>query len=543
MKMLNKFFISNILSVASGLILLCAPLTAEAQQCNAAYEMMTKLYHPDPGSYTVWNVVYGTGEHEERFVTGLNWKDDGIVALAEVSKPGQPEASIVFVTYDRRGRKVAEHPYKIKGLKEIVKLVPVKSGYILLGNIMQEDKRAAAWIGFFDSEFQFIANKTISDKAFHLRATDIAQSKDEQQWMVSVTGQRYSEKSNELQDYKTASLYVLDKNGNELSSRSYILGLNSEILSLSSADFEREKSGFIATGYFENSFKKKVGWVMRLNPDGSLIWQKEFNRGNSAMIRKGIGYRDHDIVALGDIEPANSDPKGSWVTMLDGNSGQIMWQRYYYGETGHHDYIAQDLFANDDGLITLMMMAKSKAPPMEMDSEEDEEFSLISDMLIPENMDYAHLLTLTPRGVTISGDSYYFGQGVSMTDMNEYVNGNRIMAGYAVVPAEDLFQGKIVKHEPEEPLRERGALTLPDAELSDKTKKGLEMLKNRMGQGGQSPHLLEPEAGEEEMAQDESAKPKNQHVPLTKKAWLAIGEGPDAYTDPCAPIKKTITQK
>ena len=519
--MLNKFLMFrsfSILALAGCLL----PFNAWAQQCSAPFEMVTKLFHPNPGSYTVWNTVYGEESNRETFVHAINQPDNGVLAVGETHANDKTTPTLLLATFDRRGRKITEKQHIVKDLHNIIKIIRNKNGYVVLGNVKIKGKSLRPWLGFFDNALNFKSNKIISDKFFHLRATDIVQSLDKRNLTVAVTAIRKTGGDKGFEQ-KSASIYKLDQNGNELSSRAYILGLNSEIMSLSVSKFRDKKPGYIATGYFENGYKKKIGWVLRLNDDLSLVWQKEFSRGAKAIISKGIGYRDENITIFGEITPANSSPIGSWLMMLDGDSGKPTWQRYYYGETGHHDYMPAGLYANTDGLLTVMMMAKSHhIQAMEKDTKDKEKKPALSDIIIPEKMDYAHILTVTPRGVTLNGDSYYYGHGVQLHSLTEATNGNRIMVGHTMVAPEEMFREKQKPEAPKNPLREPGYINLPDAELSDKAKKGLAMLQKKL----EKQHTKKPQ----KTAKKESAKNENASI---QKAWVAIGEMPDTYNDPC----------
>ena len=530
--MLNKFFISNpfyaLLFVGIAIVI---PQTSEAQQCETHYEMVTKLHHPDPGSYTVWDSAYGKDQRDEAFVSVVNLENN-VLAVGETRAAVGAAPSLVFVHFDHRGRKIREKYHKISGLHGVVKMLRHGDGYLVMAHKRKTQAHMMVWLGFFDKDLTLTAQKTIQDESFDLSATDIVASADGQGWTVSVTAESTIGEGKNKTLRKSAFVYLLDKNGNDKASRGYIMGKDSEVLSLSVSKFEDETTGYIATGYFENNIGKQIAWALRLNADLSLVWQREYGRGLSAKLNVAASYRDRYVLVFGDVLPADSNPVGSWLMLLDGNNGETMWQRYYHGETGHHDYSAHGMYVNEDGLITLMMMARSKISVIDAADIEGEEILPFDDKIIPENMDYAHLLTLSPRGVTLSGDSYYYGRGVSVSQMIEGNNGGRVMAGYAHVRVKDKIEEVVKVLDINPPLKEKGYINLPDVDLSEKAKEGLAMLKNKLK--GQEAHSANNSVHNKVEEGKESAMLEIGHNKVTRDGWVLIGDMPDAYTDPCS---------
>ncbi|PCI57137.1 MAG: hypothetical protein COB36_02400 [Alphaproteobacteria bacterium] len=529
--MLNNFFISNsfyaLLFVSIAIVI---PQTSKAQQCEAHYEMVTKLYHPDPGSYTVWDSAYGKDQRDEAFVSVVNLEKD-VLAVGEMRSAVGGAPSLMFVHFDHRGRKIREKHHKISGLRGIVKMLRHGDGYLVMANRRKSQARTSLWLGFFDKNLALVSQKTIEDKSFDLLATDIIVSANGQGWVVSVTAESTMGEGKNKTLRKKAFVYLLDKNGNDQFSRGYIMGKDSEILGLTVSKFDGGGIGYIATGYFENNIGKQIAWVLRLHADLSLVWQREYGRGLSAKIKMSAGYRDRYVLVFGDVLPADSNPWGGWLMLLDGDNGQTMWQRYYHGGTGHHDYSAQGMYVSKGGLITLMMMARSKVSVIDMVYMDDKESLPFDDKIIPENMDYAHLLTLSPRGVTLSGDSYYYGRGVSISQMIEGHNGGRVMAGYAHVRVKDKVEEIVKVVDVNPPLKEKGYINLPDVDLSEKTKEGLAMLKNKLNE--QEAHSADNSGHHEVEKQKESAMHEIGHNVVTRDGWVLIGDMPDTYTDPC----------
>lgn len=492
------------------------PATGMAQNCNPPFETVTQLYHPNPGSYTVWNAPYGEATTEEGFYKAFP-VGDNIVAIGDTKTSSGQIKKINFVEYNRRGRVFREKSHQITGVREIVKAYKDGQDFVLFANRKNKDGRTFPWLGFFDKDYNLKAQKIIDGKN-DLVGKDFIAKVDSEGWVMALTSEQHLGSGEDKIIEKKPYLYFLDKKGNVQFKRAYIVGEQNEIIGISSANFGGLNTGYIATGYIVNEHKKHISWSMRIGKDGGLLWQQQYSRGLSSRLNIPIGYREQFILAVGDVVPADSRPKGTWLVLLDANNGDIRWQRYYNGETGHHNYEGKALYENKDGLLTLMMVARSTIKPTIGEIQEDGE--TVFDTSIPEDMDFAHILTLSPRGITLSGDSYFFGKGVMIHGLTEGVRGERIMAGNTIMPALTMSEQKRLHEKVESPLREKGFVNLPDADLSDKAKRGLALLNKKLESAAQQVAVSE---------KNESAEADD----LTINAWLAIGEAPDAYKDPC----------
>ncbi len=536
MAMLNNFFISRLLCFVFFALTAVITLSASssyAQQCTPPYEMITKLHHPDPGAYTIWDGVYGNDDDDEVLSSVVQDGND-VLAVGEVRSFAKSKPSLVFVRFDHRGREVFEKHYKVSGLRKVVKILAHDDGYLVMANKVEANARNVVWLGFFDKDLNVRSQKIVKDNSFDLSATDITSSADNSGFAISVTTEKKIGEGKDSVIRKNASVYLLDEKGNELSSRGYFLGIDNEILSLSVSKSKAGKSGYIATGYFENQSGKDIGWVLRLDDNLSLIWQKEHSRGLSANLNSSSDYDDRSVAVLGDVTLANSSLKGSWLMMLDKESGDIIWQRYYYGETGHHNYVGRDVNVNKDGLIDVVMMAESTLgmPDISVSDDAHEVGDLDAD--VPENMSYAHHLVLSPRGITMSGEAYYYGRGVSVSQMVESDNGNKLLVGSSVVRVKNKVVDDAGGNDDnvKTPLKDYDGVNLPDVDLSDKAKAGLAMLKNKFKNHDELG--LADKSDDHDMGHNKESDNKNSKGNVvTRNGWVVVGNSSDAYTDPC----------
>ncbi len=491
---------------------------AQAGLCDVYFETVTRLSPPDPGAYTVWDTLYGEGETRQSFSAAL-YDDGGILALGQEHDLLLSTNSLLFSYFDRRGREVWSKRHAIKGITEIVRMVPVEGGVVVLANRSNNKSRHDIWIGFFDKNAKLVSSNQIKDKRFDLLATDIVRHFNGG-WIVSVSASHMAGNGEYEHMEKQAIIYKLDEKGNETFSRAYILGQENEILSVEIFSTPDGGHGYIATGYFKNGIGKKKAWVLRLADDMSIAWQKEFGRGVSANLNSVSGYKNGHILVMGEVVAAgsgrNGDAVGAWVMMMDLDQGSAVWQRYYLSRDGAFKYVPRDFFVNEDGVISVLFMGYKSEDGARMQKKSDVGRS-----------DYAHVVFLSPQGNLLSSDAYYYGAGVDVTRMIEGADRQPVLVGSSLVPAYSTMERKsreMKKHKAvKNPLREYGKANLPEADVSDKAKKGLALLQKKI-----KDQDVAVGDGHQELANH-----SNKASDVARRAWVMVGVGVDTYTDMC----------
>jgi len=531
--MLNRYFTS---SAAIALIAcLCAstslkPTKAHAQQCDAPYETITRLHHPEPGAFMVWNTVYGEEGREEAFSSAVAKEGGHILAVGEVYQTKKVRPQLLMVEFDRRGRKVWEKIHKVAHIDKIVKVLADGDGYVVIANLHPPEKKKIIWLGFFDKQGSLKSQKTMRTERRNLTASDIQPMIDGGGWIVPMTSSIMLDEKEGIEQ-KNTSLIIIDKDGKEKNSRSYILGKKTELSSVSVSNFEGEDEGYIATGWFENNNGKKIGWVLRLDPDLSIAWQKEFSRGVSANVVSSIIADKQTVYVAADVKAADSISGGVWLAALNWGSGDINWQRYYMSDEQKHGYTVRGVDVNQDGLIALLMMAQ--ANPDAHKAAEEDVVDQLSGFGISSKSDYAHMLTLTPRGITLSGDAFYKGEKAFLSQLVQNDLGQRVMVGDVLVELEP----ELDPVESEEartgivPLNENSEISLPDVELSDKTKQGLALLQKKI----EAQDIIDQkhdDAVHDDDAEESAMTDENQSG-FVRKGWVVVGDMSDPYKDPC----------
>ena len=479
----------------------------------------------------VWNTVYGEEGREESFSSAVAKEGGHILAVGEVYQTKKVRPQLLMVEFDRRGRKVWEKIHKVAHIDEIVKVMADDNdgGYVVIANLHPPEKKKMVWLGFFDKQGALKSQKTMRTEKRNLTASDIQPMIGGGGWIIPMTSSIMLDEKEGIEQ-KDTSLIIIDKEAKEKNSRSYVLGRKTELSSVSVSNFKGEDEGYIATGWFENNNGKKIGWVLRLDPDLSIAWQKEFSRGVSANVVSSIIANKQTVYVAADVMAADSKAGGVWLAALDWGSGDVNWQRYYMSDEQRHGYTVRGVDVNQDGLIALLMMARAN-PDVNKAAEEEEEVDQLSGFGISDKSNYAHLLTLTPRGITLSGDAFYNGEKAFLSQLVRNELGQRIMVGDSLVEPELDLQEVESGRTDIVPLNEENDISLPDVELSDKTKQGLALLQKKI----EAQDIIDQkhdDADHDDNAQESAIADKN-HGGFVRKGWVVVGDMPDPYKDPC----------
>jgi hypothetical protein len=396
--MTNKYFLTFAL-------LLCLPVPAMAQSkiprdCKIQPELIFNMSKAEYGAYNVWDAVHGEMNVDDNFASGVVLDSGNVVVVGEVASFGKPDRALQLIEYDGRGRVVWEVSHTITELVSIRKLLLTPAGFAVIGTVRGKGDKASAWFGVFDKTGKKLSEKTISAGKASLLPDDILLRGDGKGFIMSAAV------GNEKNSLFHAEIYHLDVNGSVTDKHAYMPGLDNRIYGLSPDG----KDAYVATGYLRGEDGRITGWILKLNMDGSLIWQRQYPRGASAQINKATLMVPEALIAAGETQPLNGGNIAAWVMMIDDGSGNVVWQRYY---TDTMNQSAKDVIVNADGLASVMV--QNTRPPNEEPSD--------------DNNDFVRLLTVNERGVLTISDEYFNGEGAQAGQMIGGRAGERILMG------------------------------------------------------------------------------------------------------------------
>jgi hypothetical protein len=231
-----------------------------------------------------------------------------------------------------------------------------------------------------------------------------------------------------------------------------------------------------------------AGWLLKLNEDGTIIWQNTYPRGQLAVFRSGFTKKmpydsDHYIVT-GQIMPYGADAGAAWVLEVD-SLGATIWQRYF--RAPGFDLDGRGVQAYGDGRISVLVNAKQKGEGA-------------------ATPDHIRLLTLSPRGELSGDEAYLEGHRAEARQLIPGWNGERVVTAFIEV---ESLAGKENKVE---------LIT----EALERQQREAAMAESSKGYGP-------PEPTPDQIATIAQSLPKE----TRNEGWVFVATGLDPYTDPC----------
>lgn len=366
-------------------------------------------------SATQWDAIYGKAGME-RFETALALDNGNIVAGGEVWPQDDPDGTRgLLAELDRRGRTLWADRHEKSPRMTIRKLLfrTDGKGYLSGGTLAEDGKTPAAIrLGWYGLDGALEKEKTLTEKDADLSLENMILPLDgDGLVLVSVARNR------EDPARQNGIVWRLDKNGETVWKRRYDSGLGNRFLGISPVKDETENAYYIVTGATQTEDGRTVGTVLKLDPAGTLMWQKEYPRGASALLRTAASYGVRDVIVVGDSEPyGDKYGRSGWVMRIDTADGTPRWQRYF--AIDRHRIYGRDAVAVADGRASILLDVEKADKNA---TEEDES----------ESRDMARVLTLSPRGEVLRDEVYAAGTGTRGSALILGPGRHRVVAGYA----------------------------------------------------------------------------------------------------------------
>jgi hypothetical protein len=177
------------------------------------------------------------------------------------------------------------------------------------------------------------------------------------------------------------------------------------------------------------------GWVLRLEEDGGVRWQKILGGERIDTLRGAPACRDDGIVLVGETSSASSGSQDVWIVKLD-SGGNVIWQEAVGG--GGSDWVTSAADTGDGGCVAAGGTESFGAGSMDVwilriDADGN---ILWQKSYGGEANDYAYAVFDAGDGFVVAGETFSFGVDFSdmlaiKVDMDGRLQWQRTINGYA----------------------------------------------------------------------------------------------------------------
>ena len=415
----NIRFCSRLVLGLLAIVCFVQPQAAYSQRCDTDEEAIFKLHRPAIGAYAIWYGVHGDEIAQERYIAGVLNDKNNIIVVGERMLKGDPFPTLVLSEIDRRGRVVVDFKRKVDRLHQVLNIKRSGENIVVTALLTDkrkdpkksgsEDERLVFWVGLFKQDGAFIRDARFRSKSGSPVIFGDVLAEDNGKAFVMVLETRDAQSG----ATRISEFYRLNRNLKVSSWRSYNPGPDNGFHGI----VPMKDGNYMISGYIDNARNRKTGWLLKVDPNGGIIWQRSYPRGIGAKLAKTAEMPDGKIVAVGVALPAQENSlKAGWLMSLQPDNGELIWQRYFSGKV---DYSAKDLIISEDGLISVMLDSKPVAGVV--DAEDD------------TTRDYVRLVTMNPRGVIFDSQAYYQGQVADAGAMILGPKDERIIIGHTEI--------------------------------------------------------------------------------------------------------------
>ena len=484
--------------VMTCLAALSCPLAAQAQlitpdksdypesgpgslACQVAREAIINLSPALYGTPSVWDALYGDRQGLVQFAGAVALENQNVLAAGEVLDRQYNPGEQILVELNSRGRAVAEKRYPAKKGERSAGIVQSGKAYIVASTVSGGKGDAEKWarLAWYDAEYNFIRETLLKDSQFDLEAMNISAPAGGKGAVAVI---RATGRNPGKEDH--AMLVRLSDDGKIVWKRAYSPGIANHLYNVSAVD----GAHYIATGQILHEDGRMAGWLLKLNDDGTIAWQKTYPRGQFAMLRgavkKTMKYGEDRYIATGQIMPYGADPGAAWVLEVDLH-GTTIWQRFL--RTPGFDLDGRAVQAYPDERLSVLANARAQDPENAVKS-------------------HIRLLTLSPRGILLDDQAYMEGHEAEARQLIPGWTGERIVTASIEIrkmPGDEDGQ-KL------ELITDALARRQKEQEMAGEAEKTAE-----------TPPAVEAET---------KAVPEKE---TRHEGWVFVATRPAAYTDPC----------
>ncbi len=372
---------------------------AQVECTSSPTEIMT-LNEPVFETLSVWDTLYATKDGMDVFSDALPVSGGAVVAAGSYTADKKDLLyHPLLVKFDEHRKVVWEMREKTTSQQTIHRILPTKDGFFVLGDVADGDKGNGIYTRRYAADGKGADIAPLFEDGFDLDAKGMVAAQDATGYMIAV--QAVSKKDGYTQK---GMLFKVDQNGGLTWKRSFTSG-RSTVINNVQATLDR---GYVLTGQIVVDEKRSGGWVIVLDGNGAIKWQRNYPRGTAASFQAAAQTADGGFILSGKARPSGARGKqlAAWVMRTD-SGGAPQWQRYFRGD---YSYEAPDLIVYHDGRSSVLLNGRG------MDGA---------------HRSHARLVTLSPLGAVQKIENFTDGHNATAAKLVSGTEAERIIAGYA----------------------------------------------------------------------------------------------------------------
>ncbi|PZQ46952.1 MAG: hypothetical protein DI551_04160 [Micavibrio aeruginosavorus] len=373
--------------------------TTSGAECVTSLSEITKIREPEFSTGNVWDIVYSEGGMDV-FADAVPLENDEIVAGGAFTK--DPEDKIyhpLLVKYDERLKPVWEVRTDTKELQTIHRIIKTKDGFTVLGDMNVSGQGAGIYIGSYDNDGKVKGKPApLFEAGGDLDAKAFVQASDGSGYVIAA---QFIDSKDQEKQY--GILYKISRAGKQVWKRTFKTG-RSTVFNNVQATLD---GNYAVTGQIVMEGNKSGGWLLKVDQNGAIQWQRTYPRGVAASLQAAGQTKEGEFILTGKTRPFDYQGKGlgAWVMKTD-SIGNPLWQRFFVGA---YTYEAPDLVVYEDGRASVLVNGGA------LDSQ---------------RRSHARLITFSPLGQIHHLEDFTEGQNAASHRLVSGLGGERILVGY-----------------------------------------------------------------------------------------------------------------
>jgi hypothetical protein len=410
------------------LLLVVAPALSWAQTCVVNKEEIMTLKSPSFTTYSLWDKVYGD-KGMEQFSDFAVLPDGGFIAAGAFTKDETDQINHpLIIKYNPKGKAVWAIRDDTKMSKTADYIVPLNTGFAVLGT----NKNSSLYIAVYDDNGKKLHEFPLAEKNGALTAKGIVLAPDKKGFIIAA--QFTPDKTSNNGPY--GILYRITSSGDLVWRRAYTPGMYTAFNSLQTL----RDGAYALTGDIRGDDGRQVGWLIKLDGAGNIIWQRTYPRGAESSLYSAADFKNNNLIVTGRTQPTGGDGWAAWVMTVE-PTGNVLWQKYF---TGDFNLTARaGLTFEDDNRASILIDAIPQKTKQQM---------------------HTRLLTFSPEGYLMNAEDFSESMGARGLALHAGIKGERIISGYTQTRAalaennnefsESVYDGWMVSATPLKPYRD-----------------------------------------------------------------------------------------